>query len=49
MRLTAEQIRSLSEFFREIKDPPRAKGKKHRIHVGYPMRNARLQSNEAVA
>ena len=33
MKLTAEQMRSLPEFFREIKDPRRAQGKRHRIHV----------------
>ena len=33
MKLTAEQMRSLPEFFREIKDPRRAQGKRHSIHV----------------
>ena len=33
MKLTTEQMRSLPEFFREIKDPRRAQGKRHRIHV----------------
>lgn len=33
MKLTAEQMRSLPGFFREIKDPRRAQGKRHRIHV----------------
>jgi hypothetical protein len=33
MKLTAEQMRSLPGFFREIKDPRRAQGQRHRIHV----------------
>lgn len=33
MKLTAEQMRSLPDFFREIQDPRRAQGKRHRIHV----------------
>jgi len=33
MKLTAEQTRSLPGFFREIKDPRRAQGQRHRIHV----------------
>ena len=33
MKLTAEQMRSLPGFFRGIKDPRRAQGKRHRIHV----------------
>ena len=33
MKLTAEQMCSLPEFFREIKDPRRAQGKRHSIHV----------------
>ena len=33
MKLTAEQMCSLSGFFREIKDPRRAQGKRHHIHV----------------
>ncbi len=33
MKLTAEQMRSLPGFFREIKDPRRAQGKRHHIHV----------------
>ncbi len=33
MKLTANQMRSLPDFFRGIKDPRRAQGKRHRIHV----------------
>jgi hypothetical protein len=33
MKLTAEQMRSLPGFFREIKDPRRAQGRRHRIHM----------------
>lgn len=33
MKLTAEQMRSLPDFFRKIHDPRRAQGKRHRIHV----------------
>jgi hypothetical protein len=33
MKLTAEQMCSLPGFFREIKDPRRAQGQRHRIHV----------------
>ena len=33
MKLTAEQMRSLPDFFRKIQDPRRAQGKRHRIHV----------------
>lgn len=33
MKLTAEQTRSLPGFFREIKDPRRGQGQRHRIHV----------------
>jgi len=33
MKLTAEQMRSLPGFFREIKDPRRAQGQRHRLHV----------------
>jgi hypothetical protein len=33
MKLTAEQMRSLPGFFREIKDPRREQGRRHRIHV----------------
>jgi len=33
MKLTAEQMRSLPEFFRDIKDPRREQGRRHRIHV----------------
>ena len=33
MKLTAEQMCSLSGFFHEIKDPRRAQGKRHHVHV----------------
>ena len=33
MKLTAEQMRSLPGFFREIKDPRRAQGRRHSIHM----------------
>jgi hypothetical protein len=33
MKLTAEHMYSLPGFFREIKDPRRAQGQRHRIHV----------------
>ncbi len=33
MKLTAEQMRSLPDFFHEIKDPRREQGRRHRIHV----------------
>ena len=33
MKLTAEQMRSLQEFFRGIKDPRRGQGRRHRVHV----------------
>lgn len=33
MKLTAEQMRSLPEFFKGISDPRRAEGKRHRIEV----------------
>ena len=33
MKLTANQMRSLPDFFRTIKDPRRAQGKRHQIHV----------------
>ena len=33
MKLTAEQMCSLPRFFRKIKDPRRAQGQRHRIHV----------------
>ncbi len=33
MKLTAEQMCSLSGFFSEIKDPRRAQGKRHHVHV----------------
>ena len=33
MKLTADQMRSLPDFFKEIEDPRRAQGRKHRLHV----------------
>ena len=33
IKLTAEQMRSLPGFFREIKDPRRKQGQRHRIHT----------------
>jgi hypothetical protein len=33
MKLTAEQMRSLPGFFKTIKDPRRAQGRKHPVHV----------------
>lgn len=33
MKLSAEQMRSLPEFFKDIPDPRRAQGKRHRIGV----------------
>lgn len=33
MKLTAEQMRSLPDFFKNIKDPRRAQGKRHSVHV----------------
>ena len=33
MKLTAEQMSSLPGFFREIKDPRRAQGKRHHLYV----------------
>lgn len=33
MKLTADQMRSLPDFFSEIKDPRRAQGTRHRLHV----------------
>jgi hypothetical protein len=33
MKITAEQMRSLPEFFKGISDPRRAEGKRHRIEV----------------
>lgn len=33
MKLTAEQMRSLPDFFRQINDPRRAQAKTHQIHV----------------
>ncbi len=33
MKLTAVQMRSLPDFFKEIDDPRRAQGKRHRLHV----------------
>jgi len=32
MKLTAEQMRSLPDFFREIEDPRRTQGKRHSLH-----------------
>ncbi len=51
MKLTAEQMRSLPDFFSQIADPRRAQGRKHRVHVvltlaaGCFMWNTRLQSD----
>ncbi len=33
MKLTAEQMRSLPDFFKEIDDPRRAQGKRHQLHT----------------
>ena len=33
MKLTADQMRSLPDFFRQIEDPRRAQGRCHRLHV----------------
>lgn len=33
MKLTAEQMRSLPDFFKQIPDPRRAQGRKHPVHV----------------
>ncbi len=33
MKLTAEQMRSLPDFFRQIDDPRRGQGRQHRLHV----------------
>ena len=33
MKLTAEQMRSLPDFFKTIADPRRAQGRRHRVHV----------------
>ena len=33
MKLTAEQMRSLPDFFRQIDDPRRGQGRRHRLHV----------------
>jgi len=33
MKLTAEQMRALPDFFKDISDPRRAQGKRHRIEV----------------
>ncbi|MGA1826449.1 MAG: transposase family protein, partial [bacterium] len=33
MKLSAEQMRSLQEFFSDIKDPRREQGRRHPIHV----------------
>lgn len=33
MKLTAVQMRSLPDFFKEIEDPRRAQGKRHQLHV----------------
>ena len=33
MKLTAEQMRSLPDFFRQVDDPRRAQGRRHRIHI----------------
>jgi hypothetical protein len=33
MKLTADLMRSLPDFFRQIEDPRRAQGRSHRIHV----------------
>ena len=33
MKLTAEQMRSLPDFFKLIQDPRRAQGRRHPVHV----------------
>lgn len=33
MQLTADQMRSLPDFFRQINDPRRAQGRRHRVHM----------------
>jgi len=33
MKLTAQQMRSLPDFFKEINDPRRAQGKRHQLHT----------------
>jgi len=33
MKLTAQQMRSLPDFFKEIDDPRRAQGKRHQLHT----------------
>ncbi len=33
MKLTADQMRSLPDFFKEIADPRRAQGKRHQLHT----------------
>lgn len=33
MKLTADQMRSLPDFFKTIHDPRRAQGRRHRVHV----------------
>ena len=33
MQLTADQMRSLPDFFRQIKDPRRRQGRRHAVHV----------------
>lgn len=33
MKLTAEQMRALPEFFKQINDPRTAKGRRHYVHV----------------
>jgi len=33
MKLTADQMRSLPDFFEQITDPRRAQGRRHRLHV----------------
>ncbi len=50
MKLTAQQMRSLPEFFRQVTDPRRAQGRRHQIDVvlaiaSAAVRHARLQGH----